>query len=124
MYGEENNLDVSIKASDFEKIPVSFEKVGIEFSNLEGEFDRPMGTVRIRVKTDDANNLMMTKDVEMEVISPGYLLVDVPWFKQIMGKFGDSLRIKWNFGERIILEDKNGIASKIPIISGYKKEEC
>jgi len=33
MYGEENNLDVSIKASDFEdilkKIPVSFEKVGI-----------------------------------------------------------------------------------------------
>jgi len=67
---------------------------------------------------------MMTKDVEMEVISPGYLLVDVPWFKQIMGKFGDSLRIKWNFGERIILEDKNGIASKIPIISGYKKEEC
>jgi len=99
MYGEENNLDVSIKASDFEdilkKIPVSFEKVGI----------------------DDANKqLVLIKNVEMDVRNPGYLLVDVTWFRQIMGKFGDNLRIRWNTGEQILLEDENGSAAKTPII--------
>lgn len=121
MYGEQNNLDVSIKASIFEdilkRVPASFDKVGIEFNNLEGEYKEPMGNVRIRVKTDDSNKqLVLTKNAPMDIKSPGYLLVDVTWFRQIMGKFGDNLRIQWNLGEQILLEDENGSATKTPFI--------
>lgn len=119
MYGEKTNLDISIKASCLEdilkRIPVSFEKVGMEFTPIDGNENQ--GIVRIRVKTEDANKqLVIMKSVDVQINSPGYLLVDVPWFRQIMGKFGDNLNIKWNYGEQIILQDENGSATKTPLI--------
>jgi hypothetical protein len=111
---------VSIKAKDLEnilrKVPASFDKVGIEFTKIEG--DKPLGNVRIRIKTDDAQRqFIYNGTMPMNVTSQGYLLLnDISEYKQLLNKFGDNLRIRWPENEQIIFEDENGDVKKTAII--------
>jgi hypothetical protein len=120
MYGNQNNLDVSIKASIMEdvlkRIPVSFDKVGIEFLPIDGENER--GTVRIRIKNDDGHKqFVLVKNIEMEIRSPGYLLIGkVPDFKTYMSKFGDNLKIVSDQGQYTLVDESGQIQNTAIII--------
>jgi hypothetical protein len=112
-------MDISIKASEFEtilsRIPSSFDKVMIEF--IPDEEDGK-NLVRIRISTiDGIKRLIYIGRYEFEIHQHGNLVVDVPWFKKVIGKFGDNLRISWkDENEQISMVDENGSIMKTPII--------
>ena len=109
-------MDISIKSKEFEgilnKIPSSFERVMLEFIPDDTE----KNLVRIRVNTlDGIKRFIYVGRYDYEIHQSGNLLVDVPWFRKVIGKFGDNLRITWKENEQISLSDENGSILKTPI---------